>query len=67
MQAVLDRIELLRSVPRMGKVYRQRSAAEMHQIVSGKYRIFYNVLPDEQRIEILAVWHSAWQEPDLPN
>ena len=66
-QEVVDRVELLRTSPRMGKKYKRKSAADTRVIVSGKHRVYYNVLPDEQRVEILTVWHTARQEPKLPD
>jgi toxin ParE1/3/4 len=64
-QAILDRVELLMTSPRMGRHYTTRNEQEVRQVVSGKYRIFYAVVPAENRVEILTVWHGARQEPDL--
>ena len=64
-QAILDRVELLQTVPRMGRHYTTRNEQEIRQVVSGKYRIFYAIVPTGNRVEILTIWHSARQEPDL--
>ena len=32
----------------------------------GKHRIFYRVMAESKRVEILSVWHSARREPELP-
>lgn len=61
--AIVDRVELLKTVPRMGRFYVTRDGQEIRTLVSGKYRIFYAVA--ENRVEILTVRHSARQEPDF--
>ncbi len=63
--AIMQRVELLQTVPRMGKHYITRNGQEIRQVVSGKYRIFYGLVPERNRVEILTVWHRARQEPDL--
>ena len=63
--AIVDRVELLKTVPRMGRVYITRAGQEIRTLVSGKYRIFYSVAAEQNRVEILTVRHSARQEPDF--
>jgi plasmid stabilization system protein ParE len=53
-------------LPRLGAVYRKTGKYQVRKIVSGKYRIFYRIREDEQRVEVLLVWHSARRDPDLP-
>lgn len=65
--AIVRRVDLLQTVPLMGAVYPPGPKTGRYRvIVSGKYRIFYRVKETEQQVEILTVWHSARQEPDLP-
>ena len=65
--AILERVERLRNVPLIGAPYPRGSHGRVREVVSGKYRIFYRVFEDKKRVEILAVWHSSRQEPDLPS
>lgn len=65
MDAIIDRVELVQTVPRMGKHYTTRHGQEIRELVTGKYRIFYALVPEQNRVEILTVWHGARQEPDL--
>ena len=64
-RGIRAQVELLRTVPRMGPRYRCRLIGDIRQTISGKYRIFYEVFESEQRVEILTIWHSSRQEPEL--
>lgn len=65
-QAILAKTELLKTTPLIGAPYPRGSTGQNREIVSGKYRIFYRVHESARRVEILTIWHSARQEPDLP-
>ena len=64
--AVVERAELLKSVPKMGALYPKGSLGPYRTIVVEKYRVFYRVVEEKRRVEILLVWHGSRQEPDLP-
>jgi plasmid stabilization system protein ParE len=64
--AIMERVELLKAVPKLGAVYPKGLQGPYRVIISGRYRIFYRVLESSHRIDILLVWHGARQEPDLP-
>ena len=64
--AIMASVELLRTTPRMGSIYRPDGKAAIRKVVSGKYRIFYRVVEESKRVEVLLVWHGSRQEPDLP-
>ena len=63
--AIVRQTELLSAVPRLGPKYPCHEAGEIRQMVSGRYRIFYLVDEADQRVDILEVWHSSRQEPEL--
>jgi toxin ParE1/3/4 len=65
--AIVDRVNLLRTVPLMGAIYPSGSAGRHRFVVSGKYRIFYRVQEDKERVEILCIRHHARQDPQLPD
>jgi len=46
-------------------VYVRRRGFEVRQTTYGKYRIFYRLRTRLKRLEILALWHCARQEPRL--
>lgn len=64
--AIVNRVELLATVPYTGSAFPRGGAGKQRVIVSGKYRVFYRVQDESQRVEILLVRHSRRQEPDLP-
>ena len=59
------RVDLMAKFPLSGAVYTRSRRMEIRQVLCGKYRIFYRVRRRLKRIEILAVWHVARQEPKL--
>ena len=63
--AIVRQTELLAAVPRLGPRHSYHGAREIRQTISGRYRIFYLVDEADQRVDILEVWHSARQEPEL--
>ena len=63
---ITDKVDLLATSPFLGSVYSQFGSSSRRETRQGNYRIFYRVKESEQRIEILAVWHAARQEPNLP-
>jgi len=63
---LLHRVEQLARFPRSAEVYRRRRGYEVRQFSYGKYRVFYQVRPRLQRVEILAIRHGARREPRLP-
>jgi len=62
---VAERVSYLSRHPHSGGIYVRRRGLEIREIVCGKYRVFYRVRPRLKRIELLAVWHGARQEPKL--
>jgi toxin ParE1/3/4 len=65
-EKILARVEQLKTLPRLGAVYRKGGVHPVRKIVSGKYRIFYRITEEAKRVEILLVWYSARRDPDLP-
>jgi plasmid stabilization system protein ParE len=63
---LLNHVEVLGRFPLIGPLYEKDSTGRTREIVCRKYRIFYRVVDQARRVEILTVWHSARQEPDLP-
>lgn len=64
-EEILHKIKLLRDLPFMGRVYAAEKSGRTREVVSGKYRIFYEVDEDAKRVEILRVWHSKRGDPQL--
>ncbi len=64
--AIIERVELLKTVPKIGAYYPRGSPGPYRVIVVEKYRVFYRVIEEKSRIEVLLVWHGSRQEPELP-
>jgi plasmid stabilization system protein ParE len=64
--AIVERVELLKPVPKMGAYYPRGSPGPYRVVVVEKYRVFYRVIEENRRVEILLIWHGSRQEPDLP-
>jgi plasmid stabilization system protein ParE len=62
---VIQRIALLSTTPLMGRRFAKLPDRQIREVICGKYRIFYEVHEEEQRLEILAIQHSARGDPDL--
>lgn len=60
---IIDHIEVLKSFPEIGPVYRRRPAGDVRQITCRPFRVFYRLNRDKRLVEILHVWHGARQEP----
>ena len=55
---IYDKIQLLRTHPRLGQRYEPIVDREVRETLYGHYRIAY-LLVNEERIEILGVFHGA--------
>ena len=64
--AILTRVANLARFPEIGAVYRARGHRTARQVTYKKYRIFYRVIEEARRVEVLSVWHGARREPPLP-
>lgn len=64
---LLESVEVLARFPLIGPTYERDRTGRTREILCRNYRIFYRALEEQQRIEILALWHSARREPKLPN
>jgi plasmid stabilization system protein ParE len=64
-EKIIKRVGQLAHTPRIGIVYRKSGRYPIRKIVSGKYRIFYRIVEEAKRVEVLLVWHGARRDPDL--
>jgi plasmid stabilization system protein ParE len=55
---IYEKIQLLRSYPRLGQRYEPVVTREVREILFGHYRIAY-LVKSEERIEILGIFHGA--------
>ncbi len=55
---IYDKIQLLRSHPRLGQRYEWGGDREVREVLFGHYRIAY-LVKSEDRVEILGIFHSS--------
>lgn len=63
--AILKSVEILGMLPFIGPIYSQGRRGPIRQITYKKYRIFYRVIDESGRVDILTVWHGSRREPDF--
>lgn len=63
---IIKKVDLLTRTPLLGSVYPPGRGDAVRETREGNYRIFYEVSESDRQVEILAIWHSARQEPHLP-
>ena len=62
---LLAHARVLATFPFIGPAYPRGARGRLREIVHRPYRIFYDVDEENQRVEILHVWHGAREEPKL--
>lgn len=62
---ILEKVEVLVSFPRIGKVFSKLNRDDVREISVPPYRVFYHIKDVEQSVRILKVWHGARQEPEI--
>src|SRR5687767_4490617 len=60
---IVDHVEILKTFPEIGPIYRRRETGDVRQITCRPFRVFYRVRKREEVVEVLHVWHGARQEP----
>lgn len=60
---ILAHVEILKTFPEIGPVYRHRRSGDVRQVTRHPFRIFYRFQTVTKRVEILHVWHGARQDP----
>ena len=64
-RGLLGHVRILASFPFIGPTYPRGARGKLREIVYRSYRIFYDADEENQRVEILHVWHGARGEPEF--
>ncbi|HBI46166.1 MAG TPA: hypothetical protein DDY78_25430 [Planctomycetales bacterium] len=64
---LLESVEVLARFRLIGPTYERDRTGQAREILCRQYRIFYRVMEEKRRVEILTVWHSARREPKIPS
>ncbi|HEX4131913.1 MAG TPA: type II toxin-antitoxin system RelE/ParE family toxin [Pirellulales bacterium] len=62
---ILHQVDLLEHSPFLGSRVNTGSKSHIRETACFPYRIFYRVVEEAGRIEILTLWHSSRDEPPL--
>jgi plasmid stabilization system protein ParE len=60
---LVDQAALLADFPELGQPYRKRT--NVRRLLRKPYFIYYRVLREKRRVEIMDYWHSARREPEM--
>jgi plasmid stabilization system protein ParE len=60
---LVERMEITKQFPRSGPLYSQTGLAEIRCLTHGNYRLYYQLGADPEHIEVVAVRHSAREQP----
>lgn len=55
---LFNKVNILKSMPRTGRIVPEKNDAHIRELIEGNYRIIYQ-LRDEERVEVLMVHHSS--------
>jgi plasmid stabilization system protein ParE len=61
---LVERMEITQQFPRSGPFYRRIDGREIRCLTHGNYRLYYEIIAQSLRVEVLAVRHSARMPPD---
>ncbi len=64
-ERILKTVDLLQSSPRLGSLFDIVGGVEIQTIKAGSFRIFHSPNDDKQFIEVKAVQHIKWADPDF--
>ena len=64
-ERILQSVEILGSMPELGRPVPERRDPRIREIIRGNYRIVYRLCERPRRIEIWRIWHGARGTPQL--
>lgn len=62
---IVSNIELLQHHPHLGRVVPELNQTNLREVIVKPYRIIYRFQEQAQLIEIIRVWHSARNTPEI--
>lgn len=60
---LVTRMEITQKFPRSGPFFRRVDGREIRCLTHGNYRLYYGILEQPSRVEVLAIRHSARDQP----
>ena len=62
---VVTTLERVRTNPYLGSKHEKITSGRVREVYCHPYRIIYRVSPSRSTVELITLWHSARDEPDL--
>lgn len=62
---LVERMEIAKQFPWSGPLYRRIDGREIRCLTHGNYRLYYEIRGQPDRVEVVAVRHSARAQPDF--
>lgn len=62
---MLKAIKRLKNTPFRGEIYGKGNGDEIRALLVGSYRVFFRVSESDHHVEILKLWHTSRDEPNL--
>jgi toxin ParE1/3/4 len=64
---LMSKVDLLAQFPELGRVVPEEQDEAIREIILRPYRIVYQVLPGQNTVAIVRIWHGARGEPEIPS
>jgi len=62
---MLDEIELLATMPELGRIVPEFAIPELRELIRPPYRIVYRINKEAALIEVVRIWHAARGIPEV--
>jgi len=62
--ALLNHVDLLRSLPRLGQPV--KGFPGVRRILHSPLHVYYRIVPEQKTLEVLHFWHVSRQPPEFP-
>ena len=63
---LMSKVDVLANFPQIGRVVPEENHENIREIILRPYRIIYQLLPAQQVVAIVRIWHGARGEPEIP-
>ena len=64
-QQIIEKLRHLADFPLSGRIVPEFEEENLREIVHSHYRIIYLLHPEQDRIDVIRIWHGARGEPEI--
>lgn len=62
---LISKVDSVANFPRIGRMVPEFRLDTLREVIVSPYRIIYTINADSTEIQVVRVWHSARNQPDL--